>query len=58
MLALARSEGKDPVRVDRENLDAMGVRLLESPLWEVSENFLRHDTEQTAALIYQYIMQK
>lgn len=58
MLALARSEGKDPVRVDRENLAAMGVRLLESPLWEVSENSLRHDTEQTAALIYQYIMQK
>lgn len=49
-------EQKDPVIIDKEELDKIGVELIEADLIKVDDNVLRHDSLKLASLIMSYIM--
>lgn len=53
---MAKSEGKDPVPVDREEISKMGVTLIEDRLAVVEDGYIRHNTLKTAYLMFSYLM--
>ncbi len=57
MSLLAKSEGKDAVLIDEEEIEKMGVHLIPEKLFKVEEGYVRHDALKTAYLIFSYIME-
>ncbi|MBR4618212.1 MAG: YvcK family protein [Bacilli bacterium] len=49
-------EQKDPVLIDKEKIEKMGVELIESDIFKVEEEKLRHDSIKLATLIMFYLM--
>ena len=57
MKVLAKSEGKDAVRIDETKISKMGVQLIAENLFKVEEGYVRHDALKTAFLIFSYLME-
>ncbi len=57
MKLLAKSEGKDAVRIDESKIAKMGVQLISEKLFKVEEGYVRHDALKTAFLIFSYMME-
>ena len=57
MQLLAKSEGKDAVTIDADNISKMGVQLISEKLFKVEEGYVRHDALKTAFLIFSYLME-
>ena len=57
MKLLAKSEGKDAVRIDEGKIEKMGVQLISEKLFKVEEGYVRHDALKTAFLIFSYLME-
>lgn len=57
MTLLAKSEGKDPVEIDKTKLDKMGVSVIAEKLFRVEDGYIRHDSLKTAFLIFSYLME-
>ena len=49
-------EQKDPVPIDKEKLEKLNVELIESDIFKVGEEHLRHDSIKLASLIMFYLM--
>lgn len=49
-------EQKDPVSIDKEKLEKLNVELIESDIFKVEEEHLRHDSIKLASLIMFYLM--
>lgn len=52
----ANAEAKDPVILDREILDKMGVYVIADEIYTIENRFYRHDALKTAYLIFSYLM--
>ena len=52
----ATHEQKDPVILDKEELDKMHKCLITDRLYKIEENVYRHDALKTAYLIFSYLM--
>lgn len=50
-------EQKDPVVLDKETLEKMGVYVISDKLYTISEGFYRHDALKTAYHIFSYLME-
>lgn len=57
MALLAKSEGKDAVLVDEEQLEKMNVQIIAEKLFKVEEGYIRHNALKTAYLIFSYLME-
>ncbi len=57
MKVLAKSEGKDAVKIDETKLNKMKVQLIAENLFKVEEGYVRHDALKTAFLIFSYLME-
>ena len=57
MALLAKSEGKDPVEIDKDKLEKMGVHIIAEKLFKVEEGYVRHNPLKTAYLIFSYLME-
>lgn len=55
-LKYATKEQKDPVVVDYQELDNMGVEIMADCIYIIENDILRHDSLKTAYLIFSYIM--
>ncbi len=53
----ASEEQKDPVVIDRKNIEKMNVKLIEDKIYKIEDNVLRHDALKTAYLIFSYLME-
>ena len=53
-----RTEGKEPVPIDRERLSETGARLIEDSLLSVENGAIRHNALKTAFQIFAYLMQQ
>ena len=51
-------EQKEPVNIDYENLEKLGVELIEDDLVVVENNILRHNSLKLSSLIFSYLMRK
>lgn len=51
-------EQKDPVLIDYEELDKIGVELIEDDLITIDDNTLKHDSLKLSSLIFSYLMRK
>ena len=49
-------EQKDPVFLDKKNLEKLNVKIIEDKLFLIEENVIRHDSLKTAYLIFSYLM--
>ena len=49
-------EQKDPVKIDYEKLEKLGVELIESDLIVIEDNVLRHDSLKLSTIIFSYLM--
>ena len=49
-------EQKDPVLIDYDNLNDLGVELIEDDLITVEDNTLRHNSLKLSSLIFSYLM--
>ncbi len=49
-------EQKDPVSIDKEKIESLNVELIESDIFKVEEEHLRHDSIKLASLIMFYLM--
>ena len=52
------AEQKDPVPIDKEKLDELGVELIAEDLIVLEDNILRHDSLKLSSLIFSYLMRK
>lgn len=52
----SKKEQKDPVILDKEELDKMHKCLITDRLYKIEENVYRHDALKTAYLIFSYLM--
>ncbi|MBQ6326804.1 MAG: YvcK family protein [Clostridia bacterium] len=50
------SEGKTLVEMDRENVEALGARIIEDGIFSIEDGRIRHDALKTAFLIFSYLM--
>lgn len=57
MALFAKSEGKEPVKIDAEELEKMNVDLIEEKLFKVEEGYIRHNSLKTAYLMFSYLME-
>ena len=57
MKVLAKSEGKEAVKIDEAKINKMGVQLIAENLFKVEEGYVRHDALKTAFLIFSYLME-
>ena len=57
MKMMAKSEGKEAVKVDAEELEKMQVKLIADKLFKVEEGYIRHDSLKTAYLIFSYLIE-
>ena len=51
-------EQKDPVLIDYEELEKIGVELIEYNLLTIDDNTLKHDSLKLSSLIFSYLMRK
>lgn len=51
-------EQKDPVIIDYEELEKLGVELIEEDLIDIDNNTLKHDSLILSSLIFSYLMRK
>lgn len=51
-------EQKDPVIIDYENLEKIGVELIEDDLIIIEDNTLRHNSLKLSSIIFSYLMRK
>ena len=51
-------EQKDPVLIDYEELEKIGVELIEEDLIDIDNNTLKHDSLILSSLIFSYLMRK
>jgi uncharacterized cofD-like protein len=51
-------EQKDPVLIDYEELNNIGVELIEDDLLTIDDNTLKHDSLKLSSLIFSYLMRK
>lgn len=51
-------EQKDPVLIDYEELEKIGVELIEDNLLTIDDNTLKHDSLKLSSLIFSYLMRK
>lgn len=51
-------EQKDPVQIDYENIEKLGVELIEDDLILIEDNTLRHNSIKLSALIFDYLLRK
>lgn len=49
-------EQKDPVLIDKEKIESLNVELIESDIFKVEDEHLRHDSIKLASLIMFYLM--
>ena len=56
MSLLVKSEGKDIVAIDEEQIEQMGTKLISEKLFKVEEGYVRHDSLKTAYLIFSYLI--
>ena len=56
MALFAKSEGKEPVEIDAQELEKMNVELIEEKLFKVEEGYIRHNSLKTAYLMFSYLM--
>lgn len=54
----AKSEGKDVVLIDKEELALMNVKVISEKLFKVEEGYIRHNSLKTAFLIFSYLMEE
>ena len=54
----ASEEQKDPVKIDREALEEIGVELIDEDLLTIDDNTLKHDSLKLSSLIFSYLMRK
>ena len=54
----AKSEGKDVVLIDKEELALMNVKVIAEKLFKVEEGYIRHNSLKTAFLIFSYLMEE
>lgn len=55
-LKYANEEEKDPVILDKEELDNMDIKVISDKLFTIEDNVYRHDSLKTAYLIFSYLM--
>ena len=51
-----RTEGKEPVRIDRSRLEELGVELMEDSLLNMENGVIRHNAMKTAFQIFAFLM--
>ncbi len=51
-------EQKDPVLIDKEELEKIGVELIADDLLTIDDNTLKHDSLKLSSLIFSYLMRK
>lgn len=51
-------EQKDPVKIDYEKLNDIGVELIEEDLITIEDNMLRHDSMKLSSIIFSYLMRR
>ena len=51
-------EQKDPVKIDYEELEKIGVELIEDDLITIDDNTLKHNSLKLSSLIFSYLMRK
>lgn len=56
MSMLAKSEGKNQVRIDKEELDEREIKLIEDKICVVEDGYIRHDALKTAYLMFSCLM--
>ena len=49
-------EQKEPVEIDYENVEKVGVELIEGDLLTIDDNTLKHDSLKLSSLIFSYLM--
>lgn len=49
-------EGKDPVKIDEEELEKMGIEVISADLMIIDDNTLKHDSIKLSSLIFSYLM--
>ena len=54
----AKSEGKDVVLIDKEELALMNVKVIAEKLFKVEDGYVRHNSLKTAFLIFSYLMEE
>ena len=55
-LKYAYEEEKDPIILDKEEIEKMHIKLLSDKLYTIEDNVYRHDSLKTAYLIFSYLM--
>ena len=55
-LKYANEEEKDPIILDKEEIEKMHIKLLSDKLYTIEDNVYRHDSLKTAYLIFSYLM--
>ena len=53
-----RTEGKEPVHVDRPKLEEQGVELIEDSLLSMENGAIRHNALKTAFQIFAFLMRQ
>jgi uncharacterized cofD-like protein len=54
----AKSEGKDIVLIDKEELALMNIKVISEKLFKVEDGYIRHNSLKTAFLIFSYLMEE
>lgn len=57
MTLMAKSEGKEAVLLDEEELKKMNAKVISDKLFKVEEGYIRHDSLKTAFLIFSYLIE-
>ena len=57
MKLMAKSEGKEAVKLDEEEIEKMGVEVIADKLFKVEEGYIRHDSLKTGFLIFSYLIE-
>jgi len=57
MKLMAKSEGKEAVKLDEAELEKMGVEVIADKLFKVEEGYIRHDSLKTGFLIFSYLIE-
>ena len=52
----SRKEEKDPVVVDEENVEAMGIELIVDDILNLQEGVIRHNSLKLGSIIFSYLM--
>ena len=56
-LKYSNEEQKDPVELDKEELDKMGVHVISDVLYKIEDGYYRHDSLKVGYLIFSYLME-